>query len=49
MADALHDRIDQIGRRHPRLMLWTTIMLAILTTLILIYNTQDQGIVYRAF
>ena len=30
-------------------MLWATMILAVITTLILIYNTQDPGIVYQAF
>ena len=30
-------------------MLGTTIIVAILTTLIVIYNTKDTAIVYRAF
>jgi hypothetical protein len=42
-------RLDQYGRRHPGRMFWATIGLAIVTTLILIYNTKDQVIVYRAF
>jgi hypothetical protein len=46
---SLYSELDRFGRRHPSLMLWTTIALAIVTTLILIYNTKDQAIVYRAF
>ena len=42
-------RLDQFGRRHPTLLLCATIFLASVTTLILIYNTKDPGIVYRAF
>jgi hypothetical protein len=50
MSDlSFYSRLDQFGRRHPRLMLSATVILAIVTTLILIYNTKDQGIVYRAF
>jgi hypothetical protein len=49
MPDSLQDRFDQFGRRHPRIFLATTILLAIVTTLILIYNTKDTAILYRAF
>ena len=49
MGDSFRERLDQFGRRHPRLMLGTTIIVAILTTLIVIYNTKDTAIVYRAF
>ena len=49
MVDPFRERLDQFGRRHPRLMLGTTIIVAILTTLIVIYNTKDTAIVYRAF
>jgi hypothetical protein len=49
MANSLCDRLDRFGRRHPRLMLATTILMAIVTTLILIYNTKDTAVVYRAF
>jgi hypothetical protein len=45
----LSERLDQFGRQHPGLMLWATIVLAIATTLILVYNTKDEAIVYRAF
>lgn len=46
---SLYSEFDRLARRYPRLMLWTTIVLAIVTTLIVIYNTKDQAIVYRAF
>jgi hypothetical protein len=46
---SLYSELDRFGRRHPSLMLWATVALAIATTLIVIYNTQDQAIVYRAF
>jgi hypothetical protein len=49
MLDLIEDKLDQFGRRHPRLMLATTIFLGVLTTLILIYNSKDTAIVYRAF
>ncbi len=49
MADSLEDRLDRLAQRHPRLMLAATIVLGILTTLILIYNSNDTRIVYRAF
>ena len=42
-------RIDQYGRRHPRLMMLFTLLLGIVTTLVLIYHTQETAIVYRAF
>jgi len=49
MAYSLHERLDQFGRRHPRLMLATTILVGIFATVILIYKTQDTTIVYKAF
>jgi hypothetical protein len=49
MPDSFHDRLDQFGRKHPRLMLWSTIVVAVVTTLIMIYNTTDTAIVYKAF
>jgi len=49
MADSLHAGLDRFGRRHPRLMLAATIVFGIATTLILVYNTKDTAIVYRAF
>jgi hypothetical protein len=49
MVDSLLRQLDQFGRRHPNLMLCATIVLAIFTTLVLIYNTKDTAIVYRAF
>ena len=49
MVDSLLPKLDQFGREHPGLMLSATIVLAIFTTLVLIYNTKDTVIVYRAF
>jgi len=49
MANAFADRLDQFGRRHPRLMLASTIFLGVVTTIILIYNSKDTAIVYKAF
>lgn len=49
MVDSLLRQLDQFGRRHPTLMLSATVLLAIFTTLVLIYNTNDTAIVYRAF
>jgi hypothetical protein len=49
MAEWLGERLDRFGRRHPRLMLWATVTLGVVTVLILIYNTRDTAIVYRAF
>jgi hypothetical protein len=49
MADRLTERLDKLGRRYPRLMLATTIVVVIMTTLILVYNSKDTAIVYRAF
>jgi hypothetical protein len=49
MATSLHERLDQFGRRHPRLMLATTIFVGFVTTLILVYHTRDTTIVYKAF
>ena len=49
MVDLIHERLDDFGRRHPRLMLGTTIVMAVLTTLVVIYNAKDTAIVYRAF
>jgi hypothetical protein len=49
MAASWYVRLDQFGLRHPRLMLGATIVVAILTTLIVIYNTNDAAIVYKAF
>ena len=50
MLDLSNDwNLDQLGRKHPTLMLWTTIAMAVLTTLIVIYNSKEQAIVYKAF
>jgi hypothetical protein len=49
MADLLEDRLDRFARRHPRLMLVSTVLLGVITTLILIYYSKDTAIVYRAF
>ena len=49
MANLLTDPLDRLGRRHPRLMLVATILLGIVTTLVLIYNSKDTAIVYKAF
>jgi hypothetical protein len=49
MLDLLGNKLDQIGRRHPRLMLIATVLLGVVTMLILIYNSKDTAIVYRAF
>lgn len=49
MPDSVSDRLNLFGRRHPQLMLWGTILAAVVTTLIMIYNTKDTAIVYKAF
>ncbi len=49
MPDSFPDRLDQFGRGHPQLMLWGTIVVAVVTTLIMIYTTTDTAIVYKAF
>ncbi len=49
MAYSFDEGLDQFARRHPWLMLTATILLGVLTTLILVYNTEDTAIVYRAF
>jgi hypothetical protein len=49
MANSADSWLDELGRRHPRLMLGLTICVAIFTTLIVIYNTKDTAIVYKAF
>jgi hypothetical protein len=49
MVQRLGAQLDQFGIRHPRLMLMGTIGLGVVTVLILIYNTKDTAIVYRAF
>ena len=49
MIEILEDKLDQFGRRYPRLMLAATIFIGVTTTLILIYNSKDTAIVYRAF
>lgn len=49
MAEWLGERSDRFGREHPRLMLWATALLGMATVLILLYNTKDTTIVYRAF
>ena len=49
MANRLRERLDRFGLEHPRMMLWATVLLGIGTVLILIYNTKDTTIVYRAF
>jgi hypothetical protein len=46
---SLYSEFDRLARRYPSLMLWVTIAMAIVTTLIVIYNTKDQNIVYKAF
>jgi hypothetical protein len=49
MADPLHDRIDRFWRGHPVLLLAVTIMTAFATTALLLVNSQDQAILYKAF
>lgn len=49
MFETWGEAIDGFFRRHPGLMLGATILLAVITTLIVIYNTKDTAIVYRAF
>jgi hypothetical protein len=49
MTEWLGERLDRFGRRHPRLMLWATVLLGMATALILVYNTKDTTVVYRAF
>jgi hypothetical protein len=49
MANPFADWLDRLGRRHPGLMLAATILLGIVTTLVLIYNSKDTAIVYKAF
>lgn len=49
MADSLQDRLDRFGRRRPGLLLAATILMAIVTTLVLLFNTKDTAIVYKAF
>ena len=49
MANSLDARFDELGRRHPRLLLGLTIFVAIITTLVVVYSTKDTAIVYRAF
>ena len=49
MLDAVKVRLDEFGRRNPRLMLWATILMGVVTVLVLVYNTKDTAIVYRAF
>lgn len=44
-----YGRIDAWWRGHPRLMLWTTILLALATFLIVISKTKDTATAYRAF
>ena len=46
---SVYSELDRFAQRRPSLMLWATIALAVATLLIVIYNTKDQAIVYRAF
>ena len=48
MPETFAPRLRPFGRRHPRLMLWTTIVLAVVTTLVVIYNTTEPSL-YKAF
>ncbi len=43
------DRLGAWWRGHPRLELWTTILLAVATLLVVISKTQDTATAYRAF
>jgi hypothetical protein len=49
MANPVEDWLDRLGRRHPGLMLAATILLGVATTIVLIYNSKDTAIVYKAF
>jgi hypothetical protein len=49
MIDTFGARLDSYGRRHPRLMLWATIALAVVTTLVVIYNSTETEVIYKAF
>ena len=49
MTDSFDDRLDRFERAHPRLMLAATILLGVVTTLVMVYSTNDTAIVYRAF
>ncbi len=45
----MDEQIDQFERNHPRLMVVVTIAMAVFTLLILIHNSVDQEILYKAF
>jgi len=49
MAASFTQRLDDIGRRHPRLMAGATIALAALVTVILLAKTNVTPILYEAF
>ena len=49
MSNLIGERLDQFGRRHPRLMLTFTILMAIITTFLLAARPQGQAILYKAF
>ena len=49
MAQRKPDRIDQYWRAHPRLLLAVTIAAALFTTVLLLVNSQDHAILYKAF
>jgi hypothetical protein len=49
MVDSIHDRLERFWRGHPGLLLAVTIVTAMLTTLLLLVNSQDHAILYKAF
>jgi hypothetical protein len=49
MSNFIVERLDQLGRRHPRLMLAFTTIMAIITTFILVARPEGQTILYKAF
>jgi hypothetical protein len=49
MSNSLSERFDRFGRLHPRLMLWVTISLAVIVTLVLLGRSEDVAILYQGF
>jgi hypothetical protein len=49
MADSSSSRVDLFWRRHPRLLSWATVLLAVVATLVLLVNTDYKVILYEGF
>ena len=49
MSSVNSDRVGMFWRRHPHLLICTTVLMAVLSTFVLLVNTDYNVILYKAF